>query len=222
MTPGQKLKRFRILVGATQKELDAVVGAKPGRTQSYEKKNAVVQLQRDYVAVLLEKFRSKVPTLSVDWFFNGVDDLPPGFETAPVATSGVFAYPTIQELPGRPAALAGSYAPAESSTRYPEGTYWSIVGDNERAPILKRGDYVLTVPESTLQPDTLYLAAGDVVDVYEARREAGVLSLRPLFDGQPAPGEPIGKAVEVRRTIGGGVILFRSETGLSVEMLGAI
>jgi hypothetical protein len=220
MTPGQKLKRFRLLVGATQKEFDAVVGANIGRTQSYEKKGAVVKLQRDYVARLLEHYRATVPTLSVDWFYTGVDDLPPGFDAPKSASGGVFSYPTIQEIPGRPAALTGSYAPAESAAKYPDGSYWAVVADNERAPHLRRGDAVLVVPESTLQPGTLYIASGDVVDAYEAKRVGGEMTLSTLFDGQSAPGTATGKICELKRSVGGGVIVFRCETGLSVEMLG--
>lgn len=222
--PGQKLRRLRAILGNTQADFDQLVGANPGRTQSYEKKGSTVKPQRDYLTKLVDGLRSRVPNLSVDWFFNGVDDLPPGLKASAGPVSGFFEYPILQELPGNGATFNFGELAAAAATQYPEGTFWATIGDNDRKPAIRRGDHVLIVPEMALKPETIYVArrADDSIDLFEARRSAGALTLATIFDDQAEAGDGFavaGKVVELRRQVGGGSIAFQSATGLSLAMI---
>lgn len=226
MTPGQKLRRLRVVMGVTQNELDTAAGAKPGRVQSYEKKSTVVQPKRDFLEKVITVFRPRLPNLTVDWFFDGVDNLPPGLK-ANAPTSGFMEYPVIQEIPGFNTGGNFGVQVSASPTPYPAGTFWAAVADNERAPLIRRGDTVLIVPDEPLKPDTVFAIrrADDSVDLFNIVRSDGILLPETIFEGQAVAGldfTAVGRVVELRRTIEGGVIAFQSSTGLSRSMLDSI
>ena len=223
MTPGQKLRRLRVILGKTQADFDAIVGARPGRTQSYEKIGAIVEPKKEFLQKIIDEFRATTPNLTVDWFFDGVDDLPPGLKpTAP--SSGFFEYPVLQEIPGAGATFNAGSLISSSATSYPRGTFWAAIGDDDRSPAIRRGDYVLLVPEEALKTDTVFAIrrADHTVDLFNTIRVDGVVVPTTLFEGQSEAGQEyhvIGKAVELRRPVGGGLIAFQSPTGLSLTMV---
>ena len=213
-------------MGYTQNELDDAVGAKKGRVQSYEKKNAVVEPKRDFLEKVVMIFRSKLPNLTTEWFFDGVDSIPPGLK-ANAPTTGFFEYPVIQEIPGISSGVNHGVLVSASPTPYTPGTFWATIADNERAPLIRRGDFVLIVPDEPLKSDTVFAIRrpDDSVDLFSISRIGGVLSPEPIFEGQAEAGSdfaPVGRVVELRRSIEGGVIVFQSTTGLSKSMLEAI
>lgn len=221
--PREKLRRFRKLLGKTQAEFDEAVGGKRGRTQSYEKLNALVDPKRDYLQTLIDTYRSLVPGLTVDWFFDGVDDLPPGLKANSQSTS-FFEYPILQEIPGAGATFNSGTLVSASTTQFPRGSFWAAIGDNDRSPAVRRGDHVLLVPEDTLKSDTMFAIrrSDGSVDLFDAARVGGIVTPTVLFEGQDQAGEGfqvVGKVVELRRAVGGGLIVFQSPTGLSVDMV---
>ena len=202
LTPGQKLRRLRVILGKTQADFDNAVGAKQGRTQSYEKTGAVVKPKREYLEQIVQEFRALAPSLTVDWFFDGVDDLPPGLSpTAP--TSGFIAYPVLQEIPGAGATFNSGELVSSSTTSYPRGSFWAEIGDDDRSPCFLRGDNVLIVQEDSLKSDTIFLLKrGDgTFDLFDAKRVGGVVSPTGLFEGQAEPGEYQVVGISTSRTL---------------------
>jgi transcriptional regulator with XRE-family HTH domain len=217
ISPSEKLRRARVLIGASQYDCDDLAGVKLGRTFSYERGKA--QPSREFIEPLARAW-----SIDVDWFFDGVDNLPSVRSAASSTVNQFAALPVVGQIP-----CVNCKSPQTASRTcrasfvIAPGSHYRLIADSHLEPVLQRGDIVLVSPVDMVRDDTMMLIQSpDRCDVAHVRRQRGEM-VATVADGVStdliSSWTPEGLIVEVIRNQNGVSIAFECELGLSPAMM---